>query len=131
MTKSKLQHDQPGIRHANCESDTRIGPRTDLDGRPALVVFRGRSRASPPASNESEGEEHEESHVACHPSAFSCTVNRTISSRNSCHVTFFSCHISWKAEYRIDCVRLLISKSRHHRKQQQRGGGGELRWFYE
>ena len=89
MTKSKLQHDQPGIRHANCESDTRIGPRMDLDGRPALVVFRGRSRASSPASNEPEGDEHEESHVAGHPSAFSCTANRTISSRNSCHITFF------------------------------------------
>ena len=29
---------------------------------------------------------------------FSCTVNRTISSRISCHITFFSCHISWKTE---------------------------------
>ena len=36
----------------NCESDTRIDPWRDLDGRPALVVFRGRSRASSPASNE-------------------------------------------------------------------------------
>ena len=87
MIKSKLQHDQPGIRHANYESDTRIGPRTDLGGRPALVAFRGRSRASSPASNESEGDEHEQSHVACHPS--SCTANRTISSRISCHITFF------------------------------------------
>ena len=29
---------------------------------------------------------------------FSCTVNRTVSSRISCHITFFSCHISWKTE---------------------------------
>ena len=99
MIKSKLQHDQPGIRHANCESDTRIGPSTDLDGRPALVAFRGRSRASSPASNESEGDEHERSRVACHPP--SCTVDRTISCRISCHITFFSCHISWKTELNV------------------------------
>ena len=67
VVKSKLQHDQPGIRHANWESHTRIGPRTNLDSRPALVAFRCRSRASSPASNESEGDEDEESHVACHP----------------------------------------------------------------
>ena len=74
MAKSKFQHAQPGIRHANWESHTRIGPRTNLDSRHALVAFRCRSRAPFPASNESEGDEHEESHVACHPSVAPRTV---------------------------------------------------------
>ena len=89
-----------GIRHANRESGTRIGPRTDLDGRSALVDFCCRSRAASPASNEPEGDEHEESHVACHH--FTCT----------CTVRFLAEFRATPFRKQNECIRLLISKSR-------------------
>ena len=73
----------------------------------------------------------------------SCTANpsanHTISSRISCHITFFRAtsagtrepstieedSLGWKTELVVLYRKAAIAN------QQQRGGGGELRWFSE